>query len=286
MWSKLVPQGSLKRSREIGKAHYDTGNDLFSRMLDPWMQYSCGYWQSGANDLDAAQVAKLDLVCRKLELKPGMTLLDVGCGWGGLSKFAAERYGVSVVGITVSEEQADHARAWCEGLPVEIRVQDYRLVQDRFDRIVSVGMFEHVGRRFYPAYFDMLRRCLNDDGLALVHTIGINSSGFTYPWLTRYIFPGGYLPSLGEIFSATDGRMALEDLHSIGPNYEPTLLAWHDRALAARPALDPLKYDERFWRMWRFYLLSVAPSFSTRVSQVWQFVFSKDGVEGGYEPKR
>ena len=145
--------GQPEALSEIGKAHYDTGNDLFSRMLDPWMQYSCGYWQSGANDLDAAQVAKLDLVCRKLELKPGMTLLDVGCGWGGLSKFAAERYGVSVVGITVSEEQADHARAWCEGLPVEIRVQDYRLVQDRFDRIVSVGMFEHVGRTLLSGLF-------------------------------------------------------------------------------------------------------------------------------------
>ena len=273
------------RSREVGERHYDLGNDLYRAMLGKRMVYSCGYW-AHADDLDAAQEAKLDLVCRKLGMRPGMHVLDIGCGWGEALKFAAERHGVSGVGITISREQAEFARELWAGLPVEIRVEDYRELHEPFDRILSIGMFEHVGVRNYRTYFDVVRRCLRDEpatggGLFLLHTIGTNiSATHTDPWIGRYIFPNSMLPSAAQIASAAEGRFVMEDWHGFGPDYDRTLQAWRNNVEAAWDRLPP-RYDERFRRMWRFYLAASMATFRSRRSQLWQIVMSPRGVPGG-----
>lgn len=279
--SKLVNMQRGRRAYKVGEQHYDLGNDLFRAMLGRRMVYSCGYWKDAA-DLDAAQEAKLDLICRKLGLKPGMRVLDIGCGWGEALKYAAEKYGVSGVGITVSQEQAEWARNLCRGLAVEIRVQDYRAVEDRFDRIWSIGMFEHVGAKNYRRYFDSVRRCLADDGLTLLHTIGGNeSTTHTDPWIAKYIFPNSMIPSAAQITKAAEGRFVLEDWHGFGPDYDRTLQAWRANFDAAWPSFAE-KYGDRFRRMWRFYLAASAANFRARRLQLWQFVFSPRGVPGGY----
>jgi cyclopropane-fatty-acyl-phospholipid synthase len=276
---------SQVRSFQVGTHHYDIGNDLYARMLDSRMIYSCAYWKE-ADTLDAAQEHKLDLICRKLHLEPGLRLLDIGCGWGGLAQFAAERYGVEVLGVTVSQEQARAAQQKCSGLPVEIRLQDYRGLHEPFDRIVSIGMFEHVGYKNYRTYMSVVDRCLKDDGLFLLHTIGGNTSVTTCdPWLERYIFPNGMLPSAVQITSAFEGIFILEDWHNFGPHYDTTLMAWWHRFEESWKDLSA-RYDERFHRMWRYYLLSCAGAFRARVNQVWQIVLAKEGIGGCYRPAR
>ncbi|MGJ4804231.1 cyclopropane fatty acyl phospholipid synthase [Luteimonas sp. SDU82] len=273
------------RSYEVGERHYDLGNDLYRAMLGRRLVYSCGYWRDAA-DLDAAQEAKLDLCCRKLGLAPGMRLLDIGCGWGELLRFAAERHGIAGVGLTVSVEQAAYARELCAGLPVEIRVQDYRELDQRFDRIVSVGMFEHVGVRNYPAYFDIARRCLGEGGLFLLHTIGGRlSRNHTDPWIAKYIFPNSMLPSAAQLASALEGRFVIEDWHNFGADYDRTLQAWRDNIEAAWTAL-PARYDTRFRRMWRYYLAGSMAAARARLIQLWQLVLSPGGVPGGYVAPR
>ena len=282
--ARLHNRQGRRRAWEVGLRHYDIGNELYRCMLDRRMIYSCGYWKSAA-DLDAAQEAKLDLVCRKLQLEPGMRVLDIGCGWGGAAAWAAERYEVSVVGVTVSRRQAALARLVTANLPVEIRVCDYRDISGRFDRIFSIGMFEHVGVRNYPRYFDLVRRCLIPDGLFLLHTIGSNESvACTDPWFERHIFPNSMLPSAAQITMAAEGRLVIEDWHNFGQDYDPTLMAWHDRFEAGWPHLDHSRYDERFRRMWRFYLLASAGGFRARSMQLWQIVFSPNGLPGGWRP--
>lgn len=272
---------SRRRAFMVGERHYDLGNGLFSAMLDRRMNYSCGYWE-GAHSLDEAQENKLDLLCCKLGLEPGMRVLDIGCGWGAFGKYAAERYGVEVVGITVSKEQVALGRRLCEGLPVELRLMDYRDLEGTFDRVVSVGMIEHVGTRNYRTYFEVAERCLAEGGLFLLHTIGANrSSSSPSPWIDRYIFPNGKLPSIAQIGRAIEGLFVMEDWHGFGPDYDRTLLAWHDNVTAAWPALAS-RYDERFRRMWSYYLLSCAGAFRARHIQLWQVVLSKGGVPGGY----
>lgn len=279
--ARLVNLQSRTRAFQVSEAHYDLGNDFFAHMLDRRMVYTCAYWR-GASDLDAAQEAKLDLVCRKIGLKPGQRVLDIGCGWGGFAKFAAERYGTQVVGITVSTEQAEFARAHCTGLPVEIRLIDYRAVNEPFDHIVSIGMFEAVGVKNYRAYFEMAHRCLADEGLFLLHTIGHNVAVLaTDPWTHKYIFPNGEIPSLVQISRAIEGLFVVEDLHNFGADYDKTLMAWHANFERAWPNFQA-QYGERFYRMWRYFLLACAGAFRARDLQLWQIVLSKTGVPGGY----
>jgi cyclopropane-fatty-acyl-phospholipid synthase len=270
-----------RRAWRVGQVHYDLGNEFYAAMLDPRMTYTCGYWK-GATTLTAAQENKLDLICRKLDLRPGMTVLDIGCGWGSFMRFAAEYYQVSCVGVTISREQAQWARENSAGLPLEYRLQDYRELNQRFDRVVSVGMFEHVGHKNYRTYMEVAHRCLEDDGLFLLHTIGKNErASAPDPWIDKYIFPNGALPSIGQIGDAADGLFVAEDLHNFGADYDKTLMAWCRNFESAWPRFSA-QLGERFYRMWRYYLLSCAGAFRARDIQLWQWVFSKEGIEGGY----
>ncbi len=279
--ARLANPQARRRATAVADSHYNLDNELFERMLDRRMTYSCAYWVDAA-DLDAAQEAKLDLVCRKLHLRRGQRVLDIGCGWGSFCRFAAERYGVEVVGTTISKEQVAAARRHCAGLPVEIRLEDYRRTAGRFDRVVSIGMFEHVGVRNYPRFFDAAVRCLAADGLFLLHTIGGNrSSRTTDPWIHRYIFPNGQLPSLPQLSRACEGRFIVEDLHNFGTHYDRTLLAWHDNFTRAWPELAA-RYDDTFYRMWTYYLLQSAGAFRARDIQLWQVVLSPQGQLRGY----
>jgi len=283
--ARLINAQAGRRAFTVGKRHYDLGNDLYRIMLGQRLVYSCAYWRT-ASDLDAAQVAKLDLVCRKLQLTPGQRVLDIGCGWGEALKFAAERYGVSGIGLTISGEQAAYARALCHGLPIEIRLQDYRAFVEPVDRIFSIGMFEHVGVRNYRVFFDLAARCLPADGLMLLHTIGTNvSTNRTDPWIDRYIFPNSMLPSAMQIAAATEGRFVLEDWHNFGADYDRTLQAWRDNVEAGWDRL-PARYDTRFRRMWQFYLAASMATFRVRKCQLWQIVLSPEGRPGGYVAPR
>ena len=272
---------SKKRAYIVGEEHYDTGNDLFSLMLDQRMNYSCGYWEN-ADNLDQAQINKLDLVCRKLHLKPGMKVLEIGCGWGGFAKYAAENYGVSVHGVTVSKEQMDYAERSCIGLETKFEMKDYRELNTKYDAIVSIGMFEHVGYKNYRNYMEVAQRCLEGEGLFLLHTIGRNTpSRSTDPWTNKYIFPNGMIPSPAQISKSLQGLFVVEDWHNFGQYYDPTLMAWYENFQKNYESLKD-KYDQRFKRMWEYYLLMCAGTFRARRNQLWQLVLSKKGLMGGY----
>lgn len=281
--SIFMNKQSRKRAFEVGQRHYDIGNDLFECMLDKRMTYSCGYWKDAKN-LDEAQEAKLDLVCKKLYLRPGMKVLDIGCGWGSFAKFAAEKYQVSVLGISVSEQQLNLLQEKCKGLPIDYRLQDYRDLNDRqiFDRVVSIGQMEHVGYKNYGTYMRIADRVLKDDGLFLLHTIGsLSTETSGDPWIEKYIFPNGMLPSMLQLSKASEDLFVMEDWHNFGAYYDTTLMAWFQNF---DNNWDKLKfhYDEKFYRMWKYYLLSCAGYFRSRRGQLWQIVFSKHGVPGGY----
>jgi cyclopropane-fatty-acyl-phospholipid synthase len=281
----VINPGRKAKAYEIGEKHYDVGNDLYRHMLDKRMVYSCAYWRDAKN-LDEAQEAKLDLICRKLGLKPGDRVLDIGCGWGSFAGYAAEKYAVDVVGITVSQEQAALGRELCKGLPVEIRLEDYRDVNDKFNHIVSVGMFEHVGCKNYRTYMEVANRHLKDDGIFLLHTIGNCHSEVTGDlWVHKYIFPNSMIPSMKQISEAVEGLFVIEDVHNFGPCYDTTLSCWLDNF---ERSWDKLKetYDERFHRMWKYYLQMFIGAFRSRYLQVWQIVLSKKGVAGGYTAVR
>lgn len=272
----LVNQQTIRRSRKVGRIHYDLSNDLFEAMLDPYMQYSCALFDEG-DDLAAAQVRKLEWICQRLRLRPGLRLLDIGCGWGGLARYAAVQYGCQVVGITISREQFEYARRWCRGLDIEIQLHDYREIAGQFDRVVSVGMVEHVGHKNYRTYFRAVADSLGQDGLCLCQGICRNSSAVGGdPWIKRYIFPNSMLPSAARLARAAEGAFVLEDICNIGANYNPTLLAWNENFQRAWPRFAD-RYGERFRRMWRFYLLSCAGAFRARSLQVFSLLFSKSG---------
>ncbi|WP_111642971.1 cyclopropane fatty acyl phospholipid synthase [Marinimicrobium alkaliphilum] len=284
--AKLYNRQCPKRAFTVGEAHYDIGNDLYERMLDSHMMYSCAYWPE-ADNLEDAQRAKLDLICRKLELRPGMRLLDIGCGWGGLAAFAARHYGAEVVGITISREQQKLAQARVEGLPVRIDLVDYRSLTGEFDRIVSVGMFEHVGHRNYRTYFKTAQRLLADDGLFLLHTIGNEQvrQGID-PFLEKYIFPNGEIPTRNQINHSSSGLLRLEDWHNFGPDYDRTLMAWWQRFEQAWPELEPHYGEGHFYRMWKYYLHCCAAYFRSRHGQLWQLVYTQPGSTREYRSLR
>ncbi|QIX98140.1 cyclopropane fatty acyl phospholipid synthase [Cedecea sp. FDAARGOS_727] len=282
--ARLVNLQSKKRAWIVGKEHYDLGNDLFSRMLDAHMQYSCGYWKD-ATTLAEAQEAKLKMICEKLQLGPGMKLLDIGCGWGGLAEFAARNYDVSVFGVTISAEQQKMAQERCKGLDVTILLQDYRDLNEQFDRIISVGMFEHVGPKNYATYFDVADRNLKPDGIFLLHTIGSTKTDNNVdPWIDKYIFPNGCLPSVRQIADASEPHFVMEDWHNFGADYDKTLMAWYERFLACWPEIAD-NYSERFKRMFSYYLNACAGAFRARDIQLWQVVFSR-GIENGLRVPR
>ena len=285
----IANTGRKSKAFEVGEKHYDLGNMLFQKMLDKRMAYSCGYWKEAQN-LDDAQEAKLDLICRKLNLKPGMKVLDIGCGWGSFCKFAAENYDVQVEGITVSKEQVQYAISACKGLNVTIKLMDYRDINNEippdkenlFDRVVSVGMFEHVGYKNYNTFMKTVQNQLKDDGLFLLHTIGTNVSVVTSDqWSNKYIFPNSHVPSVKQIGGSIENIFVMEDWHSFGPYYDKTLMAWFEN-FDKNWDLIKQDYDERFYRMWKYYLLSAAGSFRARNVQLWQIVLSKKGIVGGY----
>lgn len=281
IFATIFNMQSVGRAFEVGQKHYDLGNDIFTAMLGKSMVYSCGYFRE-ANNLDSAQTAKLDLICRKINLKSGQRVLDIGCGWGSFAKYAAENYNAQVVGITVSERQAEFAKEFCKGLPVEIRLEDYRNINEKFDHIVSVGMIEHVGAKNYPVFIKTAKKCLKKDGLFLLHTIGgLKSEAATDPWINKYIFPNGIVPSLKQLASNLEGNFVVEDMHNFGIYYDRTLISWCENFENNWPNIKD-NYDERFYRMWRYYLLSCAGAFRARVPQLWQFVLSLEGVKNGY----
>jgi cyclopropane-fatty-acyl-phospholipid synthase len=285
--ARLINMQSQRRAFQVGKQHYDLGDDLYERMLDPRMIYTCAYWEN-MRSLDAAQEAKLDLVARKLGIKRGMRVLDVGCGWGGAAQFMAECYGAAVTGVTVSQNQQKTAQKRCAGLPVDILLQDYRGMTGTgtYDAIYSLGMFEHVGVKNYRTYLAKARELLRPDGLFLLHTIGSNNSAMTTdPWIEKYIFPNGQLPSLAQIAAAAEGLWVVEDFHSFGVDYDRTLMAWSANFEQHWPELAP-RYGERFHRMWHFWLMASAANFRARKTQLWQIVLSPKGVPGGYRAVR
>jgi cyclopropane-fatty-acyl-phospholipid synthase len=265
---------TIKRAKKNAEHHYNIGNDLYALMLDKRMVYSCGYWQ-GAKNLDEAQEQKLDLICRKLGLKKGMTVLEIGCGWGGFIEYAARKYGIKGVGITPASEQVKAAKQRVKGLDVKILQKDYRQITGSFDRIVSIGMFEHVGHKNYRTFFKHCDEHLKPGGMMLHHTIGgnVDSKG-PDPWLQKYIFPNGVIPSLSQISKSIEGLFVIEDVHNFGPDYDKTLMAWHKNFNKNYAKLQAT-YDERFKRMWNFYLLMCAAGFRQRDLQLWQIVMRR-----------
>ncbi|MEK9626667.1 MAG: cyclopropane fatty acyl phospholipid synthase [Gammaproteobacteria bacterium] len=283
--SRLFNRQSRARAFQVGEQHYDIGNDVFEHMLDPHMNYSCAYW-ANAESLEQAQIAKMQMICEKLQLEVGMRVLDIGCGWGGLSRWMAEHHQVSVTGVTVSKEQAKLATERCQGLPVEIMLKDYRALTGRFDRIVSVGMFEHVGPKNYRAYFKKTASLLDAHGLFLLHTIGAGRDGYaTDRWIEKYIFPNGVLPPAPDLARHVSDFYTIEDWHNFGADYDHTLMAWYERFNQAWPQLRQ-KYGERFKRMFDYYLLVCAGSFRARENHLWQLVLSIGGIPGGYRARR
>lgn len=280
-WNYFLNTGRKSKAFEVGQRHYDIGNDLYKAMLDKRMVYTCGYWKNSTT-LDEAQEAKFDLVCKKIGLKENQTVLDIGSGWGSFMGYAAEKYGANTTGVTISKEQKALADHRYSNLSVKTELQDYRDIKEKFDHIVSLGMFEHVGTKNYRTYMKVAHDSLKDDGLFLLHTIGCNNKADgSDPWLNKYIFPNGVLPTVTQIAKSTEGLFIIEDLHNFGTDYDKTLMAWYHNF---NKNWDSIKsnYDERFYRMWKYYLLVCAGSFRARNIQLWQIVLSKKGVDGGH----
>ena len=276
---------SKARAFQVGERHYDTGNDIFENMLDSSLVYSCAYWENAQN-LEQAQDDKLEMVCRKLQLKAGEKLLDIGCGWGGFMAYAIRHYDVEATGVTVSKEQRQYALDRYGDLPLKIELADYRDLQGQYDKIVSIGMFEHVGVKNYPAFFDTAKRLLKNNGLFLLHTIGNGTTmRSTDRWIDKYIFPNGQIPSAAQIAKALERRFLIEDWHNFGQDYDRTLMVWYDRFERAWPKLA-VKYGERFHRMWKYYLLCCAGFFRARQGQLWQIVLSKRAKTDTYRSVR
>lgn len=272
--ANLFNRQSEKRAYQVGEQHYDVGNDLYQAMLDPTMAYSCGYWKD-TTELHQAQLNKLRIISEKAELKAGESVLEIGCGWGSFAELAAREYGVNVTGITISKEQKKLALERCKGLPVEVELMDYRSMEGQFDKLVSIGMFEHVGPKNYDTYMSTANRLMKDDGIFVLHTIGNDQTTTGCdPWIDKYIFPNGVLPSLNQISEAAEPYFVVEDVHNFGPDYDKTLMAWHENFAAAWPDLKD-QYNDRFYRMWSYYLKICAGAFRSRSLQLYQVVLRK-----------
>lgn len=280
--SKLTNRQNRKYASDVINEHYDLDNDLYMSFLDPYNQYTCGYFKETGN-LNEAQEKKLELICKKLKLKKEDRVLDIGCGWGGFAKYASEHYQCEVTGITISDEQIKYAKEYCKGLPVTILKKDYRDLEGKFDKIVTIGMIEHVGYKNFRIFMKKVQNLLKDDGLFLLHTIGTNiSTTRSNPWFDKYIFPNGMIPSVKQLGKSVEGLFVIEDLHNFGAYYDKTLQEWFKNFDANWHKLQD-KYDERFYRMWKYYMLSVAGGFRSRENQLWQIVLSKNGIKGGYD---
>jgi cyclopropane-fatty-acyl-phospholipid synthase len=279
---------SRSYSEKVAREHYDRGNDLYQAMLDPYMQYTCAYWKD-AKTLDEAQENKLRLVCRKLYLKPGMKVLELGCGFGGLARFMAAEYGCEVVSYNISHEQMRFAREFCNGLPVRLEEKNYRDAArepEPFDRVAAVGLCEHIGHKNYRSFLELAHAKLKDGGLFLLHTIGgIKSLISTDPWIDRYVFPRSTIPSITQLGAAMENLWVMEDWHNFGPDYDRTLMAWWNNFNTRYCTLDKQRYDQRFYRMWKLYLLMSAGAFRARRLNLWQIVLSK-GQLPEYVPVR
>ncbi|MDH3452312.1 MAG: cyclopropane fatty acyl phospholipid synthase [Gammaproteobacteria bacterium] len=289
--NSIFNQQTRSKSKAVANTHYNLGNDLYRAMLGESMAYTCAYWLQ-ADSLDAAQFAKYDLVCRKLDLQPGDKVLEVGSGFGGLAKYMADRYGCEVVAISIAEQPVAYARTLCSELPVQVHLCDYRDVSVynpsglKFDKVVSVGVCEHVGYKNYRTLMKIVRAQIKEDGLFMLHTIGGNQSkNFTEPWIDKYIFPHGMLPSIKQLGASMENLFVVEDLHNFGADYDKTLMAWH-KNFVDDWAQHRDKYGDRFYRMWSYYLLSCAGGFRARAMQLWEFVLSPRGVPHGYKTVR
>jgi cyclopropane-fatty-acyl-phospholipid synthase len=285
--ARLSNLQTKSHSVKVAKEHYDIGNDLYGKMLGKWMQYTCGYWKD-VNTLDEAQEKKLDLICKKIMLKPGERVLELGCGFGGFARFAAERYGAQVTAYNISEEQVKYAREWCKGFPVEIVQSDYRNAKGNYDKVVAIGVGEHIGPKNYRGFMELAHRLLVDGGIFLYHSIGGNKSVHDIdPWIDKYIFPHAVLPSIAQLGRSFENLFVMEDWHNFGPYYDKTLLAWFENFDKSWPELKGKgSYDDRFYRMWKYYLLTCSGTFRSRLTQLWQIVLSKGGVPGGYTAVR
>lgn len=278
---------SIAKSREVAVTHYNLGNRLYELMLGKSMAYTCGYWKE-ANNLDEAEFAKYELICKKLYLKPGEKVLEIGCGWGGLAKYMAEKYQCQVVALDIALEPFLYAQKHTRNLPVSVYHCDYRETkvynrkQEKFDKIVSVGVLEHVGYKNYRTLMDISRQFIKPDGIFLLHSIGGNiSTKFCEPWIDKYIFPNGTLPSIAQLGKAFEKRFIVEDFQNFGAYYDNTLLAWYQNLNAHWPELAE-KYNEKTRRMMNYYLLSCAGGFRARAMQLWQFVLTPQGLLKGY----
>ena len=284
---QLFNPQTIKRSKKVAKQHYDLGNDLYNKMLGRTMSYTCGYFNN-TDSLDEAQDKKHDLICRKIGLKPGDKVLELGCGFGSFAYYAASHYGANITAVNISTEQIKYAQQLCGSLPVKIIQADYRNQSlynpsnQQFDHVVSIGLCEHVGHKNYRKLMQIAENQLKDEGFFLLHTIGANRTWLkTNAWITKYIFPNGMIPSIEQLGAAMGNLFVMEDWHNFGGDYEKTLKSWHANFINSWSEISD-KYGERFFRMWNYYLLSCAGSFRARNMQLWQLVLSKKGISGKY----
>lgn len=281
--ARLMNLQTPRRSRAVAEEHYDLDHRMYAHFLGPWNQYTCCFFD-GTGDLERAEVAKLEMLCDKLELKAGDRLLDIGCGWGGFAKYAAATRRCEVTGISLSDEQIRYAVEYTRGLPVTIRRLDYRDLPDSglppFDKISIVGMLEHVGYKNYPVIMDVVHQMLKPDGLFLLHTIGnCEKTTVVDPWIEKYIFRNSMAPAMSQLADAAEGKFVIEDWENYGQHYVPTLQAWHDRfnanwdRIRALPTARP--FDDRFRRMWNYYLMSSKAAFEVEQLHLWQLVMTR-----------
>ena len=279
--AKMFFRPSKDDSSQYGRDHYELGTELFRRMLGERMAYSCGYWKDASN-LDEAQENKLDLIAAKLGFEPGQRVLDIGCGWGGMLRYFAEKYGINGVGVTISEDQYIQGNELCADLPVEIRLLDFKDLEDKFDRIYSVEMIGHLHPKKYRGFMEQIKRSLGPGGLFLLQTMGCDRSDIkTDPWIEKYIFPDSHLPTASRIAKASEGHLVLEDWHCFSQDYDRTFSAWNSNLIAARDEIGA-DQDQRVFRVWEYYLCACASGFRAGVNRLWQIVYSSADNPGHY----